>query len=48
MLMEGLDTYFVGVNAMAWSGEYFLETSAQVLLKLAFEDYFRDKATMKI
>ena len=48
MLMEVLDTYFVRVDAMAWSGEYFLETSAHVLLKFAFKDYFRDKATMEI
>ena len=46
--MEVLDTYFVGVDAMAWSAEYFLETSAHVLLKLAFKDYFRDKPTMEI
>ena len=33
---------------MAWSDAYFLEVSAQVLLKVAAKDYFRDKETMKI
>ena len=33
---------------MAGPGAHFLEVSSHVSLKVAFKDYFRDKATMKI